>query len=352
MEGLVKRIIQEGKSLVIFKTPDSENFHLIYGHLIQNKLNLNEENFVLQLFDDSQYCFENPVKIQLTDHGLEEISSQLSKENFLGQNRLKPTSKREYITFVEQAIHKIKSGEIHKIVPSKIKVLKNKIDSISDSLINLRKNYPETLITFFYDSTQGTWIGASPEVLLKGDTNSLSTTALAGTQVAQNKHVKEASWSQKEIEEQALVSRYIINCFKKIRLREYHETGPKTIKTGKLFHLKTDYNIVRSESSIDDLDHKLIELLHPTSAVCGMPKDLSKKSLVENEKHDRKLYTGFWGPTSEDGFQLYVNIRLAQVFQNEIVYYSGAGITEDSIPENEWNETESKCDNLALKLNL
>lgn len=54
--------------------------------------------------------------------------------------------------------------------------------------------------------------------------------ALAGTQPASGENpLKSAAWTQKEIEEQALVCRYIVDCFKKIRLREYEEHGPKTI---------------------------------------------------------------------------------------------------------------------------
>ena len=55
-------------------------------------------------------------------------------------------------------------------------------------------------------------------------------------------------------------------------------------------------------------------------------------------------------PVSETGFDFYVNIRTAQLFQDQIVFYAGAGITEDSVAEAEWKETEAKCDNLALKL--
>ncbi len=81
-----------------------------------------------------------------------------------------------------------------------------------------------------------------------------------------------------------------------------------------------------------------------------MPKIGAKELIEAKETHQRHLYTGFWGPTSKTGFDFYVNIRLSQIFQHNIVYYAGAGITEDSDPESEWNETEAKCDNLALKL--
>ena len=56
------------------------------------------------------------------------------------------------------------------------------------------------------------------------------TIALAGTKTFQEgANLKNIAWTQKDIEEQALVCRYIINCFKKIRLREYEEHGPRTV---------------------------------------------------------------------------------------------------------------------------
>jgi isochorismate synthase len=67
---------------------------------------------------------------------------------------------------------------------------------------------------------------------------------LAGTQKAQGENpLKSAAWTQKEIEEQALVSRYIVDCFKKIRLREYDEHGPKTVLAGNLLHLRSDFKV-------------------------------------------------------------------------------------------------------------
>jgi isochorismate synthase len=130
-----------------------------------------------------------------------------------------------------------------------------------------------------YLPNNGLWIGATPETLLSYDnqTSILKTVALAGTQKAKKTAPKEAVWKQKEIEEQALVSRYIINCFKKIRLREFRERGPKTIQAGNLWHLFTEFIVNNTEAKVKNLADKMLLLLHPTSAVCGMPLQVAKK---------------------------------------------------------------------------
>ena len=351
MNQLLENILQQGQSFVIYKLPKTDDFILIYGILEESELVQNQENFIISSFKGNIYSFKDNRRITLTPDGLDELFKEIDLNDHLSSNPgLKSTEQKDFTDFVQQSVTEITNEQYHKIVPTKIKVSKNHIDSIPETLRSLASSYPETLVSFVFSIKVGCWVGASPEVLLQANETEVKTVALAGTQLAGNLTTKQASWSQKEIEEQALVSRYIIDCFKKIRLREYTETGPKTMQTGKLFHLKTDYHIKKSDTDIENLEHKLLELLHPTSAVCGMPKNITQPIILEREKHDRTLYTGFWGPVTETGFNFYVNIRLAQLFKEKIVFYAGAGITEDSDPEAEWKETEAKCDNLALKL--
>jgi isochorismate synthase len=169
---------------------------------------------------------------------------------------------------------------------------------------------------------------------------------LAGTQSKDlYSKLSEASWRQKEIEEQAMVSRYIINCFKKIRLREFDEIGPKTIAAGSLLHLKTDFKVDMDEVNFPQLGSVMLKLLHPTSAVCGMPKEAALIDLIEYEHYDRELYSGYLGPVNiNNNTHIYVNLRCMQVTEKALVFYAGAGITEDSEPDKEFLETEMKMD--------
>jgi isochorismate synthase len=170
--------------------------------------------------------------------------------------------------------------------------------------------------------------------------------SLAGTQPAQGDNpLKSAAWTQKEIEEQALVSRYIVDCFKTIRLREYEEHGPKTVLAGNLLHLRSDFRVNTQTTGFSNLGTVMLGLLHPTSAVCGMPRKEALSFLKTEEGWNRSFYAGFIGPVGiEQETSIYVNLRTASLHQTHALLYAGAGVTEDSVPEKEWEETELKCE--------
>lgn len=175
------------------------------------------------------------------------------------------------------------------------------------------------------------------------------TVALAGTQPAlEGVHQKDLYWTQKEIEEQALVSRYIINCFKQIRLREFKENGPFTAKAGNLMHLKTVFQVNTLETGHSDLLSTMLRLLHPTSAVCGMPHEAAQSFLDKNEGYSRSFYAGYLGPVSQSGnTHLFVNLRNMEVLPMHLRLFAGGGITADSDTEKEWRETEYKIQTLS-----
>jgi isochorismate synthase len=207
------------------------------------------------------------------------------------------------------------------------------------------KAYPNSFVNFFHIPKIGTWIGASPEVLIETKGEYFHTMSLAGTQPAKGENpLKTAAWTSKEIEEQALVSRYIVDCFKKIRLREYDEYGPKTVLAGTLLHLRSDFRVNMAKTNFPQLGSVMLELLHPTSAVCGMPREAAHSFLKEYEGFDRSFFAGFIGPVNINAeTSIFVNLRTASISENKAILYAGAGVTEDSDPEKEWEETELKC---------
>lgn len=260
---------------------------------------------------------------------------------------LKPCKKGDFLQLVEKSIDAIKSGSLHKVVPARIqKIHLNENFDLAKSLLALLNSYPNAFVNFFHIPTLGTWIGASPEVLIKTRADEFFTMSLAGTQKAKGSNpLKSAAWTQKEIEEQALVSRYIVDCFKKIRLREYDEQGPKTVLAGNLLHLRSDFRVNMKETNFPQLGSVMLRLLHPTSAVCGMPRKEAFEFIAKHEGIDRSLFAGFIGPVNLDGeTAIYVNLRTARIMDGAAMLYAGAGVTEDSIPEKEWEETEMKFD--------
>ncbi len=254
--------------------------------------------------------------------------------------------KEEFIHLVELALDHIRNNIFLKVVPSRRETinLPERFD-IVETFVKLTDQYPDSFVSFFSIPGKGTWMGASPEVLVEMNEQGIfRTSAVAGTQPGKKMtDLSSVAWTQKEIEEQALVSRYIINCFKKIRLREFEEYGPKTILAGNLVHLKTDFTVNTYDVNFPQLGSVMLKLLHPTSAVCGMPKETSLEFIKSQEKYNREYYSGYLGPVNiENKTSLYVNLRCAQLMEGKAHFYAGAGITIDSDPEKEWVETVIK----------
>ena len=249
------------------------------------------------------------------------------------------------------AIKKIKQKTVDKVVLSRyVDVHLPENFDIMDFFEKIYTHYPNSFCSLFFIPNYGYWLGASPELLLYNDPYQFKTVALAATQQVLNTHQKlnDITWTQKEIEEQALVSRYIVNCFKKLRLREFHEHGPKTIQVGNLAHLKTSFEVYYREIEYKNITAQMLDLLHPTSAVCGMPFKEALEFIKKNEEYDRLFYSGYLGPIGYNNtIQLFVNLRCLNIQEDHIRLFAGAGITEDSLPQKEFIETQLKMNVLG-----
>lgn len=267
---------------------------------------------------------------------------------------LKTLKNTDYKDLVNKCIEAIQEGFMEKVVPARVKDidLPASFDLI-EFFNSLCSAYQNAFISFVSVPDVGSWLGATPEVLIERNKHVFRTAALAATQKYNPENLlSETAWTQKEIEEQAMVSRYIINCFKKIRLREFSEKGPETVKAGNLLHLKTTLEVDLKATNFPELPTVMLELLHPTSAVAGMPKEQALSFLKVEENLDRSFYSGFLGPVNiEDKTSLFVNLRCMELTQDKARLYAGAGVTAHSNPEKEFAETEMKFNTLLNILN-
>ena len=265
----------------------------------------------------------------------------------------------EYTWLVRQGMAAIEEKAVVKVVSSRAarRPLPVGFDPLG-AFEKLRTKYPQAFVSLVSVPGVGTWLGATPEVLAEVTADGyFRTVALAATQPATAAATpRTAIWRQKEIEEQALVARYIVSCFKQLRLREYHETGPRTVVAGQLLHLRTDFEVSLANVPFPAaLGTDMLRLLHPTSAVGGMPKAAALAFLQQHEGYDRAYYSGFLGPvnvTAPGVARLFVNLRCLQVRAHEAVLYAGTGLTADSDPEREWQETEMKLQTVATVLTI
>lgn len=310
---------------------------------------------------ESYYRFESGRKIHQQGIEIADFSAQDEiepidiKHNdfrsyFSPENTVKDDEEEDFCTMVSDAVSEIEAGNLQKVVLSRCKSLSlNSPIGLVTLFLQLAAKYPNAFISCVGIPDHGLWMGASPETLLQvRDKRFFHTVSLAGTQpVADTAAIQDIAWKHKEIEEQALVSRYIINCFKKIRLREYEENGPRTVRAGAMMHLKTDFNVDMHAVNFPELGSVMLELLHPTSAIAGMPRTESLAYIQANENYKRDFYAGYLGPVNlENQTHLFVNLRCMQLLESKALLYAGAGITADSDPEKEWQETEIKCNTM------
>ena len=260
----------------------------------------------------------------------------------------------EYTALVRAGVAVIRSGEVLKVVSSRAtrRTLPAGFD-VLDAFERLCAAYPRAFVSVVSAAGIGTWLGATPEVLAEVTADGyFRTMALAGTQpLAPGLSPQNVVWRQKEIEEQAMVARYIVGCFKQLRLRDYHESGPRTIVAGELLHLRTDFEVNLRHVPHPSLGTDMLRLLHPTSAVGGMPKMPALDFLHRHEGYDRAYYSGFLGPVNVAApgvARLYVNLRCLQLCGPEAVLYAGTGLTADSDPAKEWRESELKLQTVGL----
>ncbi|WP_126651773.1 chorismate-binding protein [Chryseobacterium aureum] len=250
-------------------------------------------------------------------------------------------TKEEYCNTLQQVIEVIKENNLPKLVYSRRKIVTD-FNAINyrESFKNLSTSYPNAFRYLFNDG-QNAWMGAFSEVLGKYSklTHEFETMALAGTlPIAEE-------WSEKEIEEQKPVSTYILDILKKYSDHvEQSETYDHV--SGNIKHLRTDFKTtIRPE----DLD-RIIQDLHPTPAVCGIPKDFCNENIRQYEKFPREFYAGYIKVETEESILYFVNLRCARLYKDAVHIFVGGGITAQSNPEKEWRETELKSEAILKNL--
>lgn len=203
-------------------------------------------------------------------------------------------------------------------------------------------SYPRMMISLCHTPTGGTWIGSTPEVILSGNGTDWHTVSLAGTMPMNGENMP-TEWSTKNKEEQGFVSEYIRKAVKKFGSR-LTEKGPYTARAGQLVHLKTDFHFTLKETQhLGDI----LQELHPTPAVCGLPKDETYRFILDTEGYDRSYYSGIIGwlaPREET--TLYVNLRCMHIGKDTATLYAGGGILPTSEVDSEWEETQQKMNTM------
>ena len=249
------------------------------------------------------------------------------------------TTRSDYGRAFDTVMRHLQSGEVRKIVLSRRRTIRRQV-SPAAMFERACRRYPRTMVYLCHTPEAGTWIGCSPEIILDGTEAGWHTVALAGTMTADE--ASHRVWSGKNIEEQAIVTEYLRGRIAGIGTI-VTQSRPFTVRAGQLVHIKTEIAFAAPGHSIADI----VATLHPTPAVCGLPREAALGIIGRAEGYDRSYYSCLVGPAGIDGqTHLYVNLRCARIGADALTLYAGGGILATSDVEAEWHETEEKMNTI------
>ena len=250
-----------------------------------------------------------------------------------------------WITRVAQAVARIHSGDIEKVVLARdlTATAAQPIDERS-ALRKLSAAYPSTWIF----SVAGL-IGATPELLLRLKRGMVTSRVLAGTISKSGDDARDLALagslarSSKDLEEHEYAVRSVADALEPFCSSTNIPETPFVLHLANVMHLATDVTgaLIKSKQRVDAFS--LLKSLHPSAAVCGTPRNIAFDIINEIEGMNRGRYAGpvGWIDASGDG-ELGIALRTGQITGREVRIFAGCGIVAASIPEKELEESNAK----------
>ena len=333
----IEENFQRSMPFVAYRKPNSSE---ISGLFLEDDTlyftnDFTESGFIFSPFDSEEKSVLLPIEKS------EFIREKFQiEEKFLVKNdfEVDELHKEKHICLVEKALNEINKNHLKKVVVSRQEeVLLDSFDLLT-TFKKLLNNYVNAFVYVWFHPKIGLWFGATPETLLTISDYHFTTMSLAGTQVYAD--TKEVFWKSKELVEQQLVTDFIKNQLKPIS-SNLKIDKTETVKAGNILHLRS-----RIEGDLNKNSNlkELIRKLHPTPAVCGLPREKSKNFIIQNENYKRTYYTGFLGELNyqNKNSSLFVNLRCMNIEEKIAFIYVGGGITKESNAKKEWKETIAK----------
>ena len=262
-------------------------------------------------------------------------------------SRTRTTAVEDWRAGVEAALDRIHAGDLRKVVLAQ--ALEVDLDaslSLPDTLVRLGEKYPDCH-RFLVEPEGGeqSFFGATPERLVSVRGRTVETGALAGT-TGRGETPAEDEWlarelmeSEKNVHEHDLVAETI---------RHQLEPFAASVATGerRVRRLATVQHLWTPITAELDRDYHvldLVEALHPTPAVGGLPPDEALSTIRETEPFDRGWYAAPVGWIDAAGYGTFaVALRSAVAADRRVTLFAGVGIVADSDPDREWDEVQLK----------
>lgn len=354
---------------VIYHKPNAEQvfFHQMNTDKLFRINSFDDSGYVFAPFDLKEKAILFPQKdlesdyIDLSDIDLDELTFEKKEIN---EN---PNEKQVYLDLLELTLKEISEDEnLDKIVTSRQINFHKKDLNVSLLFKRMLKAYPNAMTYIWFHPKVGLWAGATPETLIKLKRNQLQTMALAGTR--HENVIESQPFTEKEKKEQAFVTEQILEALRQTKATDIQTSDLKVAPAGDLIHLLTE---ISAQIQLEDFD-AVLKAMHPTPAVCGLPKAKSFQFLLNSENYPRQFYAGFLGELHwksekvrsnrqrnqenqvfkaiQKASDLYVNLRCLSYQENQISLYVGGGITAESQAEDEWEETQNKSQTMLKVL--
>ena len=345
----IDAFIQRKQPFAVYRIPGEKVPRLLTQaegavRLIYDLKELNgQRGFVIAPFQVSESCpvvliqpdqWGQPLPVDDDTEEDREIALRLQ-----GQESFLTSSTEEYAACFHTFINALRDRTFDKLVLSRHLTVDKVADFSPLSIFRAAcKRYIHSYIYLCYTPQTGIWLGSTPEIILSGEKDEWHTVALAGTQPLQDGRLPQV-WDEKNRKEQDYVASYIRRQLLSLDIHST-ENGPYPAYAGALSHLKTDFRFsLKDNKGLGDL----LKVLHPTPAVCGLPKEEAYQFILQNEGYDRRYYSGFIGWLDPEGrTDIYVNLRCMHIEDKQLTLYAGGGLLASSELNDEWLETEKK----------
>ena len=328
----IDEALATGASFFAYRLPGEADIH--FGCQVAGKEADAAEQFVVHPFVDDDSSPEVCIDAHLNAEDF--LASKHSVHHSLLPITQTGTSLEQYLDTAHRCIDALQSAEVSKVVLSRV-IVQTATNAVwGNRFMQLVQSMPHAFAFVFNTPITGAWMGASPELLLSAHGEMLNTMALAGTKAADDSR----PWTAKEIAEQRYVATYIEQAFARLGI-DYSKHSTTAMQAGNVQHISTPFSAVCTNQQQQRL---LLDALHPTPALAGVPKQKAIETILGLEQHQRRYYGGYIGPQNADGnFNYFVNLRCMQFTLTQCCIYAGGGLTAQSIAIDEWHETQLKA---------
>jgi menaquinone-specific isochorismate synthase len=257
------------------------------------------------------------------------------------------TNQEEWNKAVDRALGEMAGGGVSKVVLARVQTVSAEggLEPV-DVAMNLWRDNPGAHVFLFEPVPHHVFLGAAPETVATVVGGRFRATAVAGS-VARGDSEDERKAlarsllrSSKDRREHQMCVADMVERLDAVSERVTAQAEPHVLTLTTIQHLET---VIEADLRPDQTVLSVLDTLHPTPAVCGLPRDLALDFLLREEGFKRGWYAGPVGWFDQDGNGVFVPALRSAVGRGpEWRLFAGAGIVAGSDPRKEWDETRIK----------